>query len=162
MRACGSPQLPPVNYATLIDYYVLSSFIFAFGIIIAQTLSMLSIYDETPYVFDVTAWWPTRHDPPIIFSFPPPLIIGGFTWCIVHLVILILYATFYFRRRMVRPEARLVCSRHWGKGGYWVYGEEGKDAADSTLIFKETRPAIGGKAPRLPVPEYATSSSYHT
>lgn len=137
-------RLPDVDYATLIDYYVLSCFIFAFGLIIAQTLAMLAMYDETPWVYDVTGWWPTRQPPPLIFSFPPPLLIGGGVWWLFHALILVAYAFVFVRRHLVMPQNRRVCGKKWGSGGWWDYEMRTRGVMDD----EETR-AAHPNTPRL-------------
>ena len=130
------------------DWYVISSFIFAFSIIFVQTLAELGIYDEDAGAFrwgggqgggqgslatDASAssgtlgeagWaeagW--AEEGPI--TVPAPLVYGVCVWWGFHVIVMCIWGFFYARRMFIDPRKRDCMGRRWGAGGIDWYEPE--------------------------------------
>jgi hypothetical protein len=109
---------------------VISSFIFAFGIILAQTLAELGIYDEDAGAFRFPRGISGSAAPPSSSSagqggwteeepvtVPAPLLYGVCVWWGFHLIVMCLWGFFYARRMLIDPRKRVCMGRRWGQDG---------------------------------------------
>lgn len=116
-------RLPLIPYATLMDGYVLSSFTFVFGIIIAQLLAKLGRYEEMQYVWSLneTTVGPDLRAIGMDDTLLPnnvtvayPLVSASIAWGAYHILILIVVWIFHIRRRCYKVRSRKVAGQSWG------------------------------------------------
>ena len=130
-----SPLASPLASAlSRSDWYVILSFLFAFSIILVQTLAELGIYDEAAGAFEIRredagssdnaaglsqeAWTEDS------ISVPAPLIIGGSAWGGFHIIVLCVWGVFYARRIFINPTNRKCVGKRWGMDGVDWYEPE--------------------------------------
>lgn len=116
-------NLPQVNYPTLLDYYVLSCYVFCFAVIVIQLLTYLGIYDEdeapSAWNFTVPRAWslgPSEQGSRV----PVPLVFGAVVWGGYHLMIVLAFWALKLGRAWYQLPLRTVC----GKDGIVELGHE--------------------------------------
>jgi hypothetical protein len=121
-------RLPEINYFTFMDGYILTAFLFAFAVILCQTLEMLGIFEDSGYTFqyypmsnqttldeDGDGWNLRLRRGPI--TVPTFLLIFSLAWIGYQISTYGTILVFHILRELRPVEKRFVNRNKWGVSG---------------------------------------------